>query len=45
MIVKYIWHTNRYHVRSREHHVRIWHGWFLLGFIPLYVKTAHLTVQ
>ena len=45
MVVKYLWVTDKYNKRSRERKVRQWCGWFLLGFIPIYVKCTHLTIS
>lgn len=45
MIVKYIWHTNHYDRHWREHRERVWRGWFLFGFIPLYIENTYLTVK
>ena len=33
MIVKKYWDTHRGH-----HDYRYWKGWFLFGFIPLYIE-------
>ena len=45
MIVKYIWHTDRYRRSNRERISRVWEGWFLLGFIPLYVRNTNLKIS
>jgi hypothetical protein len=45
MIVKYIWHTDRYNHRLRERRERTWKGLFLFGFIPLYIENTHLTIK
>ncbi len=45
MIVKYIWYTNHYDKHYRETRTRTWRGWFLFGFIPLFVETTHLTIR
>ena len=45
MIVKYIWHTEHYNRNRRENKARTWRGWFLFGFIPLYVETLSLTIS
>lgn len=45
MIVKYVWNTDRYDRHRREHRERVWEGWFLFGFIPLYIKTTQLIIK
>jgi hypothetical protein len=45
MIIKYVWYTSRYNKRERETHTRCWRGWFLFGFIPLYIETTKLTIE
>lgn len=45
MIIKYIWHTDRYNRRLREHHERTWKGWFLFGIIPLYITNTQLIIK
>lgn len=45
MVIKYIWVTDKYTRGSRDHVVRQWSGWFLFGFIPIYVKCTHLTIS
>ena len=42
MIVKYIWLTSK--KAGIYNYTRTWEGWFLLGFIPLYIKTAGLKI-
>ena len=42
MIIKYIWSSSK---RVRIYcHTRTWEGWFLFGFIPLYIKTTGLKI-
>lgn len=45
MIVKYIWYTNHYSKRWRECKIRTWRGWFLFGFIPLYIENTQLNCK
>lgn len=45
MIIKYIWHTERYSRRLRESRERTWKGWFLFGIIPLYIENIQLTIK
>ena len=45
MIIKYIWQTSRYSKRRRSYYERTWKGWFLFGFIPLYIVNTHLTIR
>lgn len=44
MIIKYIWHTKRYN-KLRECRERNWRGWFLFGFIPLYIENTQLIIK
>ena len=45
MIVKYVWCTDHYDKNWRVHKERTWRGWFLFGFIPLYVETTQLLIK
>ena len=42
MIVKYIWLTSK--TPGIYIYTRTWEGWLLLGFIPLYIKSAGLKI-
>lgn len=43
MIVKYIWRTRKQEGICR--YTRDWNGWFLLGFIPIYISCFRLTID
>lgn len=43
MIVKYIWRTRKQEGIRR--YVRDWNGWFLFGFIPIYISCFRLTID
>lgn len=45
MIIKYIWCTSHYDKHYRKLHERTWKGWFLFGFIPLYVTTVEYLIK
>lgn len=45
MIIKYVWCTSRYDKRCRQRHERTWKGWFLFGFIPLYIENTQLIIK
>lgn len=42
MIIKYIWLSSKR--VGISFHTRTWEGWFLFGFIPLYIKTTNLKI-
>lgn len=48
MIVKYLWTTeNKKRFPSGmiyEHKTKLWEGWFLFGFIPLYIRNYKIVV-
>lgn len=44
MIIHYIWKTKT-KINYAEHAIRFKQGWFLLGFIPLYICTSKYTEQ
>ena len=43
MIVKYIWQTRK--SQGIYRYTRNWHGWFLFGFIPIYISCFSLTTN
>jgi len=43
MIIKYIWQTKK--KAGIYYHTRNWQGWFLFGFIPIYISCMHLTIS
>lgn len=45
MIIKYIWCTSHYDKHYHKWHERTWKGWFLFGFIPLYITTVEYLIK
>ena len=43
MIIKYIWSTRT--KKGIYHYTRDWNGWFLFGFIPIYISCFRLTID
>ena len=43
MIVKYI--KKKKKKEGIYHYIRDWNGWFLFGFIPIYISCFRLTID
>jgi hypothetical protein len=44
MITKKLWYTEKYNRKVHGTEKRLWTGWFLFGFIPLYIVNYEYTV-
>ena len=45
MITKKLWYTEKRNRKIHRLEKRLWAGWFLFGFIPLYITNYEYTVS